>query len=43
MAGLVPATPKIGRCALLNEIAGTSPAMTAHDFCSSYVVRTNLL
>jgi hypothetical protein len=28
MAGLVPAIPKSGRRALLNEIAGTSPAMT---------------
>jgi hypothetical protein len=28
MAGLVPAIPIVGRCALLIEIAGTSPAMT---------------
>jgi hypothetical protein len=28
MAGLVPAIPIIGHCAILIEIAGTSPAMT---------------
>jgi hypothetical protein len=28
MAGLVPAIPIIGHCAILLEIAGTSPAMT---------------
>ncbi len=28
MAGLVPAIPIIGHCAMLIEIAGTSPAMT---------------
>jgi len=28
MAGLVPAIPIIWRCAILIEIAGTSPAMT---------------
>jgi hypothetical protein len=29
MAGLVPAIPIIGHCAILIEIAGTSPAMTS--------------
>jgi hypothetical protein len=28
MAGLVPAIPITGHCAILIEIAGTSPAMT---------------
>jgi hypothetical protein len=28
MAGLVPAIPIIGHCAIVIEIAGTSPAMT---------------
>ena len=28
MAGLVPAIPMIGYCAILIEIAGTNPAMT---------------
>jgi hypothetical protein len=28
MAGLVPAIPMIWHCAILIEIAGTSPAMT---------------